>query len=189
MKHPPLILAGVRSPHPRAALRAVVLTLAAIITLLTGCGSGGGLRPGSPLTEGVTAAPAVVTQNLVVQLTFPAVVAKTASAAAPTFADTATVTVHVLDQTTHQDVVPPVTGQRPNGATTFDVTVPDVPVGTYDVYVQCFDANGVSTGDIVPTATTLSGQTVTVPVTRTVELMGVAVTPAQATVAVGGTQQ
>ena len=120
-------------PKTTAVRRITILALF-VITLLTGCGSGSGSMAGSPLTNGVTApAPAPAAGQLVVKLTFPAV-AKTASAAS-SFAQTASVIVHVLDQATHQEVVPLAIAQRPDGASTLDVTVPNVPAGTFDVYV------------------------------------------------------
>lgn len=140
---PPNVAFALNEPHDKthsggftrtrhAASRFVTLGIALLITLLTGCGSGGSVFGGANVPGGGVYtqpnAPVTTVANLKVHLDLPLVPAKTASAAS-SFGDTATVTVNVLDRTTHQPVVPAVTQARPNGAQAFDVLVPNVPVG------------------------------------------------------------
>lgn len=146
---------------------------------------------GSPLTEGVKA-PVVAptpTPSLVVKFTFPAAAKTAAAAAVPGFAKTVSVAVHVLDETTHRAVVPPVTAQRPNGASTLEVPVFDVPGGTYEVYAQCFDDQGTTTGDSRVPNTVVNGQQVSVPVTSTKLALFLELAPDLAEVQIGKTQQ
>lgn len=179
---------------PRSARNSLILRLALMLAsltlLLAGCGTGGGILGSTNVPGGtglVATAGGSANGTLKVELIFPP--AKTASAAQVDFPATTSVLVHVIDRATHRDAVPPVRSDRPLGAQTMSILVPDLQPGTYDVFVQCFDAQGGSAGYALPEATVVASQTVTVQITGTVTLNALTVAPATSNVEPGGTQQ
>lgn len=187
----------------RSPVGAYVASLApaflVLVLLLSGCGSGGSAFGGSRISGGstigslVSESPVPIpgeTCTLKVALTFPSAQTKssTVSKTVVDFAQTSKVVVHVLDLVSHKDVATPVEALRPQGAREMKVYVAPLAPGTYDVFVECFDAQGNSAGYSASQATVVANQTVTVRVTSTVTVAHLAITPATATISSGALQ-
>lgn len=184
-----------------AHLASLTFVFALLALLLSGCGSGGSIFGGARIPGGATIGNLSPGNGdnggvgtLKVELIFPVTPAKakgarTAGKVVVDFPNTTTVTVHVLDRTTHEDVIAPITRPRPANALEMSISVPGLAPGTYDVLVSCSDDQGNSAGYSIPQAQVVANETVTVRVTGTVTVSTVGITPPTATVAAGATQQ
>lgn len=167
--------------NARGPLWVNALMLFFLATALSGCSGGS-----SSLLSGLNGQSATTDGAVQVDLSFPA--AKTGNKLQVSFAQTSLVRVHVYVQGTRTEVMPAVDASRPAGATSMTVPISGLAPGLYDLFVECFDAQGNSAGYAFPSAQVLARQTTVVAVSQTVQPISLAVTPATATLAVGATQ-
>lgn len=169
--------------------RSGTIILALVILLATGCGGNAGtdIKPQPLSGTGTTTTGTAGIQRGNVSVTFHLAGSARALSVRDLPQNVATVIVHLINPTTGQDVVPPITAQTTNEAPALTVTFTSVPSGNYQVVAELLDSSGNILGFATPTTTIYPGMTAMVTVSSSVTLNSIAVAPSSASIVPGAT--